>query len=176
MHYVVATRFNTETWAENQAYREKYNMNGCIYGISRQPNEKIFGPHPFFVIEMNLSEHKIMGIGLVSNKIHYDKRYHIYKDTNYNRFVFKSEYRIDRSEMLENQETKVFLKVFEEILFNISKCYKKGKAFTQLPLWMRFTKAYDYNAVLINMFKHKYSNTNTMLENTQTKQAQNNSK
>ena len=156
MHYVVATRFNKETWIQNKEYRDRFNMKGSIYGIPREPSKKIFDNHPFFVIEMNLSEGKIMGVGLVPNRLYNDKHYNIYKDSNYNRFIFKSEYRIDRSEMLLNKESKVFIKVFEEILFNISKRYKKGQGFTQLPSWMRHTKAYDYNSVLVNLFKKKF--------------------
>jgi hypothetical protein len=162
MHYVVATRFNKETWEQNKNYREKNNIQGSIYGIPREPNEKIFNSFPFIVIEMNLNESKIMGIGLVPNKIYFDKKYNIYNDTNYNRYIFKSEYRIDRCEMLLQKESKVFLKVFEQILFKISKRYKKGIGFTQLPSWMRFTKAYDYNSVLIQMFKKKYSLNNEL--------------
>lgn len=156
MHYVVATRFNKETWKQNSDYRDRFNMKGCIYGIPREPNEKIFGNYPFFVLEMNLSESMIMGIGLVSNKIHLDKRYNIYQDGNYNRYIYKSDYRIDRDELVDDKDGKVFIYVFEEILFNISKRYKKGQGFTQLPSWMRNTKAYDYNSVLVNLFKKKF--------------------
>jgi hypothetical protein len=165
MHYVVATRFNKDTWKQNCDYRDRFNMKGCIYGIPREPNEKKYGNFPLFVLEMNLSEQKIMGIGLVSNKIHLDKRYNIYQDGNYNRYIYKSDYRIDRDELVNDKEGKVFIYVFEKILFKISKRYKKGQGFTKLPSWMCNTKAYDYNSVLVNLFKNKYKLNTESLNN-----------
>lgn len=158
MHTVIATRFNNQTYQQNLNYRNRHSMKGCIYGIPRELNSNIYGSHPIFVIEMNITENEIMGVGLVQNKPYFDKRYNIYDNGNYNRYIFKSEYRIDRSELMEDNEGKIFIYVLEEILFNISKCYKKGQGFTRLPSWMRNTKSYNYNSVLINLFKKKYCN------------------
>ena len=48
------------------------------------------------ILEMNNEQNKIMGLGLVENKLALDTRYNIYKWGNYNRFTYKGKHRKQR--------------------------------------------------------------------------------
>ena len=39
--YLATTRFNNETWNQNETYRKKYNIKGCIYGTPIRIARKI---------------------------------------------------------------------------------------------------------------------------------------
>jgi hypothetical protein len=80
---------------------------------------------------MNNSLNRIEGIGLIKNKIYFDNYYKIYSDGNYNRFVYKSNYRVDRNH-LELYYSDI-LSLFELILFKGKTHLKRGFGITQVP-------------------------------------------
>ena len=71
MVYLVSTRFNNETWEQNVDFKKKYNYTGCIYGVPNPMSPKIYVDEPVFVVEMNNSQNKIEGIGLIKNILVY---------------------------------------------------------------------------------------------------------
>ena len=102
MYTIVTTRFTHTTWESNEKYRAKNNITGCIYGSPQEMSPKILNDSIVFVVEMNNDSNTIEGIGLVRNRAYLDKYYNIYKEGNYNRFVYKSNYRLDRDKLLEH--------------------------------------------------------------------------
>jgi hypothetical protein len=80
--YLVSTRFNNETWEENSNYRVKHKIN-CIYGAPLEFSPHICVDANVFVVEMNNTENKIEGIGLVKNRPCMDKYYKIYNEDIY---------------------------------------------------------------------------------------------
>lgn len=128
MSYIVTIRFNNFTWQENCQYREKYSEPGCIYGPSRKISDQIPLNLLVYVIEMNNSMNQIEGIGLIKNNIQFDKKYHIYEDGNFNRYIYKSEYRLDRS-MLDPR----LIELLDTILFKGKTHLKRGCGFTRIP-------------------------------------------
>lgn len=96
---IVSTRFNNDTWKENEEYREKNNFNGCSYGAPYTMSQKIPLCSLVFVVEMNNSLNKIMGIGLVRNKVLHDKKCMIHYDRNYNRYIYQGKYRVSREDI-----------------------------------------------------------------------------
>lgn len=131
MFYLVSTRFTNDTWNTNQNYREKIGHNGCIYGSPQEMSPKILIDSMVFVIEMNNSKNQIEGIGLIKNRSHVDKYYKIYGDGNYNRYIYKSEYRLDRQDILRNNEKMV--RILDYILFKGYTHLKRGSGFTSIP-------------------------------------------
>jgi hypothetical protein len=131
MFYLVSTRFTNETWAENMSYRENKRTIGCIYGSPQEMSPKIFLDSAVFVVEMNNSKNQIEGIGLVKNRSHVDKYYKIYSDGNYNRYVYKSEYRINRDYIIRNNER--IVQILDYILFKGYTHLKRGNGFTTVP-------------------------------------------
>ena len=144
MPLLATTRFNTATWQENVAFREKYSYRGCIYGSPTQLSCKIEKDAVLFVIEMNNSTNKIEGIGLIRNANKHDKYYRIYGEGNFNRYTFTGKYRIDRSDlMFINSE---LVKTLENALFK-GKCHsKRGDSITLFPIKM-MKKIFDENNI-----------------------------
>jgi len=127
----MSSRFTQETWDENCAYRREKQYSGCIYGSPTPLSCKIPPYSPVFIIEMNNSSNKIEGIGLVCNKIQYDKYYMVYKTGNYNRYIYKSKFRLDRAELQRYNSDLV--KAFDHILFKEKTHVKRGSGITIIP-------------------------------------------
>jgi hypothetical protein len=128
---IASTRFNNHTWSENVNYRSKIQHAGSIYGCPQSISCKIPEESLLYIFEMNNSLNRIEGIGLIKNKIYYDNYYKIYSDGNYNRFVYKSNYRVDRNH-LELYYPDI-LSLFELILFKGKTHLKRGFGITQVP-------------------------------------------
>ena len=131
MFTIVSTRFTNKTWEENVKYREKIKYNGCIYGSPLEMSPKILYDSLVFVVEMNNTTNKILGIGLIKNRSYCDKYYKIYEDGNYNRYVFKSNYYLERDILERNNEKLV--EALEIILFKGKTHSKRGTGFTKIP-------------------------------------------
>jgi hypothetical protein len=127
---IVSTRFNDVTWQENLDYRTKHNIE-CIYGTPLELHQSICLDINVFVVEMNNSKNKIEGIGLIRNKTHVDKYYKIYHEGNYNRYVYKGNYYLNREKLLTLDENLV--KIFDYILFKEKTHLKRGSGFTSIP-------------------------------------------
>lgn len=124
MEEVGVTRFNNKTWDENCDYRDKNDIVGCCYGTPVLLQTDIPIGALLYVLEMNNEKNKIMGIGLIRNHNRCDKRYIIYSDGNYNRYNYKSDYRIDRSEFKDKNET--LLVLMELLVFKGYTHMKRG--------------------------------------------------
>lgn len=156
--YITTTRFNQETFDENKKYREhklkhdgskhdgsKHDeaFEGCIYGSPRTFPESIPKHAYIIVLEMlNISKNtfqlkeqhidypgKIMGIGFIKNEKLQGEKHYIYKNSSYNRYIYKGSMRIDR----EDVQDKKMLKLLENILFCSKSHLKRGRGFTCIP-------------------------------------------
>ena len=114
MFYISSTRFNNLTWIENLNFRKKIGVNGAIYGTSIKMREKYINTL-HFVIEMNNDSNQICGIGLIKNSLFKEKRYQIYDDENYNRFIYKGDYWISRDHIIKNDNR--LIEILENMLF-----------------------------------------------------------
>jgi hypothetical protein len=130
MYTLSTTRFINSTWDSNINYRNKHNISGCIYGSPLEMSPKILYDSLVFIVEMNNEKNNIEGIGLVRNRPYLDKYYNIYKDGNYNRFIYKSNYYIDREKLIRYDEALVNL--LEYILFKEKSHLKRGSGFTTI--------------------------------------------
>ena len=155
MLLIASTRFNTKTWVENQKWREKNNWNGCIYGTPIKIAEKLMPLATIIIIEMHNDENMIKGIGLIRNAIMTNKYYKIYSEGNYNRYTYMSKYRIDRSDMT-NEEKKVINKM-EILLFTGSHHFKRGQGITAVPEWLLGS---NFNKLLKTMFLNRFKTEN----------------
>lgn len=156
--YVVAARFSQETWREHCAYRTRKGLVGCVYGTPLPMANTISYRAPVFVLEMNFNEHKIMGVGLVTNDylvgIHY-----IYKDTQYNVCAYEGKYRVDREDMTEKEEE--LMKVFDDLLFWKCKIWRTRNGLTQIPKWVRELPNLNYEKILRDMFVNRFRKAET---------------
>ena len=125
----LTTRFTNETLAENLRFRENNNV-ACIYNAIVPISDK----HPYkvlYVLEMNNSTNKLIGIGVITKKIW--PREQIYSDPSYNRYTYKGCKHIPASLLPETM-----VQELEEKLFYGRGHLKRGKSFTQFPdKWLK---------------------------------------
>ena len=107
------TRFNDITYKENKDWLQKNNETGCIYGSPIKLSTKVLPNTYIIVLEMNNSINKIGGLGIIKNQLIY-KKYKIYSDNNYNRFIYKSNLYISRNN---------FTNFEDNIIRNLEKYY-----------------------------------------------------
>ena len=130
MFTVVTGRYNNETWDASLQYRLKKKF-ACIYAPPCRLSPSIDLNSPVFVIEMNNSTNKIIGIGLIKNKIVTDKVYKVQQDSNCNRYIYIGEYYIPRDILDDYNPFLVY--VLEEILFKGYTHSKRGTGLTKIP-------------------------------------------
>jgi len=131
MFIIVSTRFNSETWAENVRYRENFNFDGCIYSEQQSMSSKFLPGAVIVVVEMNNTTNQVEGFGLIKNIPIFDKNFKIYGNVNYNRYVYKGTYRVDRNDLLRHNER--LLEMFDAILFKGKTHMKRGSGYTKIP-------------------------------------------
>jgi hypothetical protein len=134
---IVTTRFNHDTWRENQENRIKRKLV-CFYASPSEMSHKILYNSIVFVVEMNNSINKIEGIGLIRNKPS-DKYYHMYSEENYNRYLYLGKYYVSRQQIVEYNPQ--IVEIFDTILFKGKTHLKRGSGFTRISdKLLRFTE------------------------------------
>lgn len=151
-HHILTSRFNNKTWTENKKYRERNPHIGCVYAAPIMISSEIPIDSIIFMLEMNNDTNKIMGIGMIKNHPN-SKQLNIYENKNYTRFVYAGKYRIDRSEMTE-QELEIML-AFDKLCFTGNRHMKRGQGLLSFPVEMlcRCSKILDLVDFVTNMFK-----------------------
>jgi len=129
--HVLSSRFSTETWAENESYRMRRNLTGCIYGCPLRISHKIHINAFVYVIEMNNSTNHIEGVGVIRNYANIDQPPWIYTNNNYNRYIYKGEYRMDREAIVRYDPDLV--EIIETICFKGKTHLKRGSGLTLVP-------------------------------------------
>jgi hypothetical protein len=157
MFYVVTTRFSAETFQQNAQFRAKYPTVKCIYGSSREMTKCIPPGSLVFVIEMNNTLNCVEGIGLIRNQTRLDKYIRIYESGNFNRYVYRGNYRMSREDIDAN-----LLEALDEVLFKGRGHLKRGSGFLQIPkILLKHEKCVNLNVgeKIKSMFKTKFQNT-----------------
>jgi hypothetical protein len=149
---IVTGRYNNETWEASVRYRERKKL-ACIYAPPFKLTDTIDINSPVFVIEMNNSINKIMGIGLIKNKLVTDKVYKVQEDSNCNRYIYIGEYHISR-EMMDNYNP-FLVYLLDEILFKGYTHSKRGSGLTRIPekvLKLDICEGLDIKKEIKNLF------------------------
>jgi hypothetical protein len=146
-HYIITSRFSNNTWKENINYRENNEDVKCIYCSPFNVSQSIKPNSIMFVLEMNNETNKILGIGMVRNKIKHPYKYTVYQKMKYNRFNYTGSYRIDRREC--NVEELILFKYFDLVCFRGNKHMKRGQGLTLFPMstlyeWKEKLNMVDY--------------------------------
>lgn len=151
--FILTSRFNLETWEENKMYRKKKNIK-CIYCAPDPISLKIPLETELYVLEMNNTENRIMGIGLIKNHPIVSK-YRVYNTFNYNRYVYVGKTRIDRSEMDDYEEQ--IMRAFDILCFTGNKHMKRGQGLKCFPIEMiyKILKCIDLIDFIKTMFKKR---------------------
>jgi hypothetical protein len=159
MYRLAATRFNTNTWNENETWRKTNNHIGCVYGTPGKVKDNIMNSDIIFILEMHNNENKIKGIGMIKKNTAMNKSYRIYEDGNYNRFTYKSQYRIDISEL--HGYDKAVVEMFDVLLFKTKRHIKRAQGITELPKWIINNSHINFIQFFKELFQRKYSDKTT---------------
>jgi len=164
---LTTTRFNTKTWNERKRWMERNNWvseSGCIYGTPVCVKEDVFGT--MIVLEMHNDENRIKAIGLLKNRHNLsDKKTQLYEDRNYNRYIYKGDYRIElnyntKTNAIENESLTDFEKkiiaIFNRLLFKGSRHLKRAQGITAVPDWIMNNKRVNLLKPFKDMFKRHY--------------------
>ncbi len=147
---IATSRFSNETWEQNCSYRQKSQHKGCVYGAPLQISSKVPSQQLVFIVEMNNSTNKIEGVGLIRNIYQSEKYYKVYPNGNYNRYVYKSDYRLDR-DVLERYNSQL-VQNLDYILFKEKTHMKRGSGLTLIPEKLLKHKVCE-NKILSNEIK-----------------------
>ena len=145
---ICVTRFNNKTLKENKEFRLNNNIK-CIYSTPVKITEKILPDSEIIVIEMNNSKNIIEGFGIIKNKLNYKIKNIIYNDKNYNRYVYKSNLRIDKEDLNINE--KGIIKILENLLFKSKGHMKRGQGIQRISEKIKRNNEFSYCRFLNEM-------------------------
>jgi len=125
----LTTRFTDETLCENMRYRLAHKVP-CIYNLM----VPIADHHPFhnlYILEMNNTQDKLVGIGVITKKR--CPKEQVYENPYYNRYTYKGDLYFPSGELPPG-----FVKEVEDRLFRGKSHMKRGKSVTQFPdKWLK---------------------------------------
>ncbi len=152
---ICVTRFNNKTFQENENYKNNNNLIGCIYGSPTKISDKILPNTCILVLEMNNSMNKIEGIGYIKNKIFIDeKKIKIYNDNNYNRYIYKSNIRIDKKNF--NNYEKIIIEKIENLLFKSYYHCKRGHGIQSIPKFVKNFDNFNYEKFIYSIYYKRF--------------------
>lgn len=154
---ICVTRFNEATFKENRLWIKKNNGSlGCIYGLPVKISDTLDPDSQLLVLEMNNSKNIIEGIGIIKNNLARENRkyYKIYADNNYNRFIYKSNYRIDRKNFTSYESE--IITFLEDYLFKSAYHCKRGQGIQKIPKCVAKNDEFDFVRFLIAMYKNRF--------------------
>jgi hypothetical protein len=153
MSYIGVTRFTNETFCENLNYRKRHNIeHKYIYNSPVKISVVISEDSGIFVLEMNNSINKIMGVSYIINKVMGIRKYNMYMNTNYNRYCYETLERIDVNSM--NIDEKNIIMFFEILCFKSKKHMKRGSGISCFnnTILKRCNNIIDLKKFIKNMF------------------------
>lgn len=125
----LTTRFTIETFQENKRYRDTHNIP-CIYSSSLPISDKL--PYQdYYVLEMNNSTNRIMGIGKISKKLEPTETIYSYKY--YNRYTYKGKNYAPIDDLPQKYQD-IITRVERKIFYGKGHM-KRGSSFTSFPIY-----------------------------------------
>jgi hypothetical protein len=148
---LATTRFNETTLQEQRNYIHSHKLVGCIYGCPIRIKDHVHVKSDMFILEMNNTINKIVGIGFIKNYVYMDKYYKIYNDGNYNRYIYKGNIHIDRSHFEPSEMA--LIECLEYYLFYTPYHSKRGQGISEIPKWLKENKHnFDFSKAVKRMF------------------------
>ncbi len=156
---LMTSRFNNQTYGENENYRKQHQKIGCIYCTEERVSLDVEIDKIMFVLEMNNETNQIMGIGMVRNRTS-NSRHIVYNNFNYNRYNYVGKHRICRDELDEWEE--ITMKILDRLCFTGRFHMKRGQGLRMFPMRfvnnLRRKKNIDVVELIRTMFKRRINN------------------
>jgi hypothetical protein len=150
-HYIMTSRFNQSTADQNVEFRHKKNVD-CIYCSPSRIAASIPPNSVLFVLELNISTNKIMGIGMLKNVPR--SGFFVYDKGNYNRYTYVGKFRIDVENMTE--EEKDFITILESYCFKGNYHMKRGSGITKFPLVVFYLILFKQKINIMDIIKDMF--------------------
>lgn len=157
MAFLMSTRFSNETYEQNRLYRELNNIQEYIYCQRIQIKSQIPLNTLLYLVEMNNSTNQILGIGLIKNFIVTDKCHKVYSSNDFNRYIYKANYRLDREDLLTSNPS--LLVALETICFKGKTHLKRIPGISVIPdklLFQPHFKHINFKLEISHLFSLKY--------------------
>lgn len=109
------------------------------------------------ILEMHNDENKVKAVSLVKAQAWpTDKAHQIYADRNYNRYIYKSNYRLIIGEIELLPIEKKIIAIFDELLFKGACHLKRAQGITAVPIWIMQNKQIDFLKYFKALFARYY--------------------
>lgn len=134
-HVLMTTRFNTQTFAENRAFIERFTAARAAYGCPMEVANYIpKQTTTLFVLEMHNDWNRIVGVSAVLNQP-FAQPLPIYSDNRYNRVAYVSRHHLTRADLerLGGDCMKNMLDLLDMVCFYGQTNLKRGNGITLLP-------------------------------------------
>lgn len=159
--YLYTTRFNDTTYEQNRRFCALHKRK-CLYSNPHPLPQNTRNDAPVYVIEMNNSQNKIMGIGKIFNRLEY-REYAIYdaEHYSYNERTFEGVDHIDINNL--DEKYKPFLDSLERFCFYGRTHLKRGHRMLSFPIHKQASCAkngLDLTKTIEMMFHEKNKNKN----------------
>lgn len=131
---IFVTRFNSLTYNELERYKDRENKDGySIYGCSRKISTTTnVDKKLLFVLEMNNTLNKIVGIGIITNIIS-KTPHNVYINEKYNKVYYASPFHIKVDYSMSNEELNFIHYEFERSVFYGKSNLKRGQNICKYP-------------------------------------------
>tara|TARA_B100001059_G_C17788179_1_gene558474 strand:+ start:55 stop:768 length:714 start_codon:yes stop_codon:yes gene_type:complete len=153
--HIMTSRFADHTYIQNKRFRSLKNIKKqkihAIYASPYEITADIPKGHILYVLEMNNSQNKIMGIGKVYNVPR--RRENLVYDinntgpysfvTDYNKITYTGDERVDVEVM--DEEEKRYIHMLEMLCFKGKDNLKRSQRITQFPLRRSYQLRNDFN-------------------------------
>jgi hypothetical protein len=171
VYEIYTTRFTSDTYYQNMRHKQNIGWDGALYSTmltfpANVPDKLLF------ILDMNNTTNKIMGIGLVRNVLAQDQSPDLYLNPAFNNYIYKSAYYIPLAEIYghgddvqyDSEWRKYIEDEFEKKLFYGKSHSKRGGSFMKFPHKFKQRKHLFF---LVSLFVSM--NTNNFVENVMNK-------
>ena len=146
---IFTTRFDSYTYQQNQRFKEsiiwKGEEHGSLYSTTTKLPVSASKNKYLFILDMNNTTNKIMGIGFIKNLLAKEQELHVYDNPCFNNYIYKSQYYlslVDNNIVPQNSKSSItdfIIDEFELRLFFGKSHLKRGGGYTRFPYkWMKF--------------------------------------
>ena len=155
---LMTTRFNEHTWNERERWLERNQWVGCIYGTPIRVKDNV--SDTMIVLEMHNDANEVKAISLIKNRsLLSDKAHQVYSDRNYNRYIYKSQYRLVLADLTLLPIEKKIIAIFNRLLFKGACHLKRAQGITVVPDWIMKNRQVDFIEHFRAIFLRYYSRT-----------------
>ena len=136
---LMTTRYDQSTWEKYTNWKTQKKVSGAFYNTPLPISEKISPDSILYVLEMNNSTNRIMGIGIIQNKMPKKQYFHMFDNECFNRYHYHSSKHISREMLsyptllLQNGVWISLLELLELICFKSARHSKRSRGISKLP-------------------------------------------